>query len=335
MSDHVGAITANTLLMLVNNEVNTERALKEMFVLFETLVYLPQSGDTEGADFATEVIAMHATSSNAERRELLSNRAFTAAVVDAEDVWSRKELMRFIAETLLNRKTKELVSDAMDQKLSQVSDVPLPGLEMFPEFYRSPRGILKRMFMSPLLWTDIDFAELVRKKFRFGSGMLSESHKWLLEIVAETKTRTGLRPGGTDADMALMPTAILDQFTMPDFGSLTWGEIFDLRTDRFVNNFRAKIGETMRLTSTGDAKIATLEAQVEAALWQLAKESQPPRVADRLGKIGLSLLQVPLYEWVDSLLELREDAKRRKTFGWLYFLANARDNSQETRSPLR
>jgi hypothetical protein len=172
MSDHVGAVTPNALMLLADSGVDTERALKEMFIFFENLVYLPQSGDTEGIDFAMELLAVHAATADAERKQLLSNRAFTAAILDAEEVWSRKDLTQFIAETLLSREANRLLDEALEQKLSDLSDDPLPGSERLPEAYRSPRSAYKQMQKSPYMRIDIAFAELVRKKFRFGGGML-------------------------------------------------------------------------------------------------------------------------------------------------------------------
>lgn len=331
MADHVRAVTPNALMLLADSGVNTERALKEVFIFFENLVYLPQSGDTEGIDFAAELLAVHAATADAERKQLLSNRAFTAAILDAEDVWSRKELTQFIAETLLSRQANQLLDEALEQRLSDLSNDPSPGSEPLPEAYRSLRSAYKHMVMSPYERTDIAFAELVRKKFRFGGSMLSKSHQRIIEAFAEMKSgmdpSAKPRPGSAPA----IPAAILDGFNIPDFGSLSWGEIFELRSDRFVKDFRTKLGETMQRTGTADVNGAQLGSQVVAELWRLVEESQPPRLGARLGKIGLSLLHVPPFEWISPLIhgalglgELIEDSKRRKAFGWLFFLANAR-----------
>ncbi len=331
MSDHVGAVTPNALMLLADSGVNTERALKEMFIFFENLVYLPQSGDTEGIHFATELLAVHAATADAERKQLLSNRAFTAAILDAEEVWSRKELTQFIAETLLSREANQLLDEALEQKLSELSNDPLPYSERLPEAYRSVRSGYKHMLMSPYERTDIAFAELVRKKFRFGGGMLSKSHQRIIEAFAEIKSAPNFQAAARNGSTPVMPAAILDGFTIPDFGSLSWGEVFELRSDRFVKDFRTKLGETMRLAGTTDANNAQLGTQIEGELWRLVEESQPPRLGVRLGKIGLSLLHVPPFEWISPLIhsalglgELIEDSKRRKAFGWLFFLGNAR-----------
>jgi hypothetical protein len=338
MADHVGAVTPNALMLLADSGVSTERALKEMFIFFEKLVYLPQSGDTEGIDFATELLAVHAATADAERKQLLSHRAFTTAILDAEDVWSRKELTQFIAETLLSRAANQLLDEALEQKLSNLSNDPLPYAEALPEGYRSLRSAYKHMLMSPYERTDIAFAELVRKKFRFGGGMLSKSHQRIMEAFAEMKSGPHLPSPARGGSTPVMPATIVDGFTIPDFGSLSWEEIFELRSDRFVKDFRTKLGETMQLTGTADASNVQLGTQVEAELWRLVEESQPPRLGVRLGKIGLSLLHVPPFEWISPLIhsalglgELIEDSKRRKAFGWLFFLGNARKTLREYR----
>ncbi len=338
MSDHVGAVTPNALMLLADSGVNTERALKEMFIFFENLVYLPQSGDTEGIGFAAELLAVHAATTDAERKQLLSNRAFTAVILDAEDVWSRKELTRFLAETLLSRQANQLLDETLEQKLSSLSNDPLPYSERLPEAYRSVRSAYKHMLISPYQRIDIAFAELVRKRFRFGGGMLSNSHQRLIEILTKIKSGPHLQARERGGSTPVMPAAILEGFTIPDFGSLSWGEIFELRTDRFVKDFRTKLGETMRLAGNADANNAQLGSQVEAELWRLVEESQPPRLGVRLGKIGLSLLHIPPFEWISPAIhsvlgigELIEDSKRRKTFGWLFFLANARKTLLEDR----
>jgi hypothetical protein len=338
MSDHVGAITPNPWLNLHNEGENTRRLFKQMFILFDRFVYLPQSSDTEDAH---KIIAHFAAEDEKEYRSLLSHKPFKQAISNAEDVWSSKELDRFLFKTILLRpKVNEALDHILEKALSDISDEPLPDTERLPAEYRSLRRLYAHTLKSSFLRTDIAFAEMVRKKFRFGGGILTNEHKTIIELFGAIEALSGMFPEQVGYSTKVMAPSVLEGFTMPDFGALSWNQIFDLRSDRFVHEFRTKVGETMRFTRTEYARNVELAGQVAHELWRLAEEVQPPPLWQRIGKIGLSLLHVPPFDWIGPVIhaamggaELLEDSDRKKSFGWLFFVSNARKLASEHGGP--
>ena len=62
---------------------------------------------------------------------------------------------------------------------------------------------------------------------------------------------------------------------MPDFGSLPWGLILELRSDRFVQDLRAKIGKLMRFTASTLGTDLDLNTLVDTEIWRMAEDAQP------------------------------------------------------------
>src|SRR4051812_43109625 len=113
MSEHIGAITPNVLGTLFNAGVDTTRYLKQMFILYEKLLYIPQSGDTEGGH---RVLAGFSGRDKAERGELRANSLFGEAIVEAEDVWARNEHWKILASMWLsNTDAMKVAADFCDQ----------------------------------------------------------------------------------------------------------------------------------------------------------------------------------------------------------------------------
>lgn len=133
----MGALTTNILCSLSNEYPEPSRRLKQMFVLFDKVVFLAQTSDDESHEQACRRIAEVAAQTEDEFRLLLTSKEFTGAIVEAENILSKKQLMRMILETTIGlRRHRESIRKQIGEKLSRVPELLLP-LTQLPLPWRS------------------------------------------------------------------------------------------------------------------------------------------------------------------------------------------------------
>lgn len=138
------------------------------------------------------------------------------------------------------------------------------------------------------MFTDLAFAEMVRQKFKHGGRLLLEDHEVVIQAVSQSriaeKSHFVTRMfGGFRRPMA---PVILDGLSMPDFGAVSWADIFDLRKDRFIKYFREKMDDLSKETEMP----VPLDKIVEIDLWEALEASMPDSLKSQVGKIAVSFL---------------------------------------------
>jgi len=119
MSDCLGAITPNVLISLANSGADPTRYLKQMFILYEKLLYFPQSGDSEGALWM--ILGGFSGKNRAERDELRANHAFGEAIVESRDIWTQDEHWKVLMSTMLFEvDAPGAVKENLDNQLRQL-----------------------------------------------------------------------------------------------------------------------------------------------------------------------------------------------------------------------
>jgi len=106
---------------------------------------------------------------------------------------------------------------------------------------------------------------------------------------------------------------------------LTWNDIFDLRASPYYIAFRAKISE---LRTQND--IASLRLHYQEGLEVIAKEVAPsvPRAATLATLSNLPIPGNP-FHIAQSVLEVRDQWKMSKHYGWVFFIRQARELGTE------
>jgi hypothetical protein len=234
------------------------------------------------------------------------------------------------------RSQGEQLRQRIYEEATDLPDDVIPGLEKLGVDHSTPRGIYANMMVNSFTFSDLGFSELVRKKFKFGSGMLLSEHLLLVNTMSKLGIQPENFPHRTGNTTKVVGPSILDDITLPDFGGFSWDVIFDLRSDRFIKFFRREIAEIMAFTRTAQPREIKLGEAIERSIWRHFEEDQPPRISTTLGKAALSVVHVPSFEWVSPMLhgalaaaELLEASDRKRNSGWLYFLANARKRQIE------
>jgi hypothetical protein len=120
--------------------------------------------------------------------------------------------------------------------------------------------------------------------------------------------------------------AELMQSRLPAPGDLAWERIIELRSSRFLNAFRAKLGELDRLIRDGQ-KAGDIRAIVDELerddLRELARLVEPNAKSAWAKAVAANLpLPIPLnpVSVALSAIDVKASYDRQQRFGWLYFL---------------
>jgi len=277
MVEHVAATTSNVMLTLANYLEEAQRLFKNMLIMYEAVVYLPQTGDTDLPEWPAQVVARSAGNEKTYRH-LMSQKAFTDIFVHAEEFWSLNDVFKRIVPAIMtSREQEEALRQRLYDKLSDVPDTPLlsaknpaeaanPRSRELSMRFPSARHMAVDHYCSPFWRSDIAFAELVRSRFKFGGSMLLGEHRTVVEALNLLGASDQAFPRELGGSLKLHAPALLDKLETPDFGSMPWDDILELRKERYIGHFRTKMGEIMRMTRTTDAREIELSGTVENAL---------------------------------------------------------------------
>lgn len=113
--------------------------------------------------------------------------------------------------------------------------------------------------------------------------------------------------------------------TVPDFGTLSWATIIDLRSDRFVKDLRRRIAELAPSQSVGsEPDDNALRTLVDSSLWDFVARNEPQLTRTVLGAVAGNL-PLPLPFNPIGLISAASDAvseiTMKRKFGWLMFIA--------------
>lgn len=113
--------------------------------------------------------------------------------------------------------------------------------------------------------------------------------------------------------------------SVPDFGDLSWDQIFELREDRFIKNFRDKISSIIKESPNEISSI--IEPKILKGLWDIASYANP-NVGETVLNGFLTNLPLPLpvnpygvYRAVKDVVDTKRQANNN---GWMFFIQKAR-----------
>ena len=116
---------------------------------------------------------------------------------------------------------------------------------------------------------------------------------------------------------------------IPDFSDLTWDQIFELRKDKCVTNFRDKI-ETL-LKGNPDDLTSSIDSEIISALWDITNYAKPNIATTTLNGI-LTNLPSPIivnpYGIGKSIKDGIDAKKLLNDKGWVFFIQKAKVESE-------
>ena len=110
-------------------------------------------------------------------------------------------------------------------------------------------------------------------------------------------------------------------FILPDFDSLTWGQIFELREDKFIKSFRKSIRPYLEGTIPTE-KAYSIKLQRD--LWDFISEMKPSIMGSWMSGIFSNIPGLP-FNPVGMALSAQDIEKNQQIsnkFGHLFFIQN-------------
>lgn len=310
-----GVFSTETLLLhsLATGEDGT-RFLKRAAILFEKLLLVPL--ELFPVDIRLQV-------------HHLFTKEYYLSWLSPEDPPLRKE---FLSLFLL---VTDLVSDPKEfyEKLHQPSSDDLVGgeqtekyLSWFLKAYRQlthsedpyaiesiPENLVHQIAI------DCKLFKIINRDFDCCSGLFSEYHEVAILATLSTKVKNPYE----------VATIVSDLNTF-DFANLSWRDIFALRKNGFVDEFRSKIAEwVVERSSAADSEsfVDKLNSFIEEAKFRLIGDTAPALRKTVLAGIGGNLLSpfginpISVYSAIEAV---KREHDLKKKFGWLYFIERAR-----------
>ncbi len=171
---------------------------------------------------------------------------------------------------------------------------------------------------------DYKLLTLASRDLTDSSGLFSELHEAAVLAVHGMRTRT---------DQTVVK--IVSDLNTVDFGALTWGDVFKLRSSGFVHEFRSKLLEwAEEYTDARDVADfeGGLNSFIDDAKFEIIGKSEPAIGKSILAGIaGAVPLPTPINP-VGVAMSVVDAAKQRslkKDYGWLFFIQRARALSRE------
>jgi hypothetical protein len=133
------------------------------------------------------------------------------------------------------------------------------------------------------------------------------------------------RFGGKPTKPSGSPVKSLLDVAAPDFGSLSWSQILELRSDPYLKDFRRKVAGLAANGPALDKK--ALRNVVDSSLWNFVAENEP-RVTRTILSAVVGNLPVPSpvnpVGLATSALEVVSEIRKKRSFGWLVFITRLR-----------
>ena len=110
---------------------------------------------------------------------------------------------------------------------------------------------------------------------------------------------------------------------VPNFSSLPWNRILELRHNPHWNSFRVKMSQLADRVSREDLKSAKeiLEDLKNKDFWAMANATEPsPKYLTFKSIVGLFTLGFNPTSIISDILDMVKAHKHNERFGWLYFV---------------
>lgn len=119
---------------------------------------------------------------------------------------------------------------------------------------------------------------------------------------------------------------------IPDFASLSWDAIIDLRQDRFIVSFRDRFSRSFGTTPLKEFK-EEIERSISRDFWRLIKDVEPSVrkavISGILGNIPLGPIPINPVGIGYAIENVRNQSRMAQEFGWLFFVERARSKAKE------
>ncbi|WP_335993194.1 hypothetical protein [Pseudoalteromonas sp. CH_XMU1449-3] len=116
---------------------------------------------------------------------------------------------------------------------------------------------------------------------------------------------------------------------IPDFSDLSWEQIFELRKDKCVTNFRDKIESSLK--DNPDNLTTSIDSEIISALWDITNYAKPNIAMTTLNGILTncpSPIIVNPYGVGKSIKEGFDAKKLLRDKGWVFFIQKAKEEAE-------
>jgi hypothetical protein len=309
-------ISNQTLEVAEKSGIRPDAFLKNAAIAFDTIYFHLGAADDLRMNFTDiEMLAGWAGSTNGESMSLCNNRRFREMFVPAAEVFT--ELSDYNARQFL--RAREHVSTRM---LDGMADIAAQTYGVSVEQVRS--GMIGNTWKNIPAFAVHDVLVLGQMR-RVNSkivGAFATAHVLLLA--------SEIRSHGVTADPIghlVLTDNLKDCPLFPDFTSMSWDEIFELREHAKIGQFRNKL-------QTISEKSLLYPRSNWTPLWKeyfrdleiLAQDVNPSIVQSGIiGALGSIPLEIPNpLSAIARGLSFLEQRDRNSRYGWLYFVQHAK-----------
>lgn len=280
---------------------------KRYALLYDEVIFnrhgCPIGGHNEFFDVASYIGYAFAHQGNmSEGKKLGKNKAFKSLFVDMWDVFDNPEDLPYLASSYISPDVAQKVlgyswfQNALDQNLG---------------IYNHHREHKAAANVASDISSDMAFNLFLADK-------LTDFNMSLAPVIGKAFSSSH----NIDSELNLFTTELV----IPNFESLTWDQILELRQDKYIKSFRSKVFKNV---GTGIHPDETLHKNLEQDLWYLAEQAKP-NIEGRLIEMFLSNLPVPSavnpFSYFYGAKSLAQGAENLEK-SWVYVVQHMRELS--------
>lgn len=286
--------------------ISRDGLMKRYAILFDHIIF-NRHGAPIG-DFCIESLAEFVSmfispgESLKERKSLGENRRFQNLFVDCWDVVKDAENFESIRHDVVPEEARNRLSGFCFSEVRRINGLPANSYEFDIDDVNE---------LSGDLYADI------------GLNILAEAEG--LDFIPNYSPIIGR---ALENEVVLANGQCHELFSggllIPNFDSFSWGEVLELREDKYVKSFRAAVYELIKSEAPFEA---ALQQKVQDDLWALAADVRPNVRQSVLAGIGSNLPFPMALNPIGvglALKDIRDNRARENRYGHVFFIQAAR-----------
>jgi hypothetical protein len=301
------ASSVSSLFNYEHENISREGVMKRYALLFDNVIFNRHGcsiGPGQVAQNLAECISMliHEADTLQERKKLGKNKEFAKIFVDCWDFVVDVQKFESKVPWALDQNVRERLGEFCHAEIRRTNGLPHDSFKYDIDDVRVLNGDL--------------FADLGIHKLLLEEGIdLIPSYSPLVGRALQSEY---LHNNIECHDL------FSNDILVPDFDALSWGEVIDLRNDKYLKAFREVIFE---LASTNKDLDSSLVTKVQSDLWNLVSDSKPNLAKTFLtgiiGNLPSPIILNPI--GIGAVLKDTYDAKQlEEKYGHVFFMHKLR-----------
>jgi hypothetical protein len=301
------ASSTSSLFNYQRENISREAVLKRYALLYDNILF-DRRGCPIGPGEIAETLADYVSllicegSTLEEMKILGKNKSFSSLFVDCWDVVDNAEKFNSEVFSTIDEDIQQRIGDFSHKEIRRINGLPEDSYDYDIDDVKEINGDL---------FIDIGINKLLLERG--------------IEIVPSYSPIVGRALQNEYKYRGIECHSLFEEDVLvPDFDSLSWGEILDLREDKYLKAFRKVVFDIA--TSTNNVEPA-LVARVQSDLWNLVSDAKPnvarTFLTGILGNLPSPIVLNPI--GVGAAIKDTYDAKKLEAkYGHVFFINNMR-----------